>query len=89
MKFRLSSLIIIYSVLTLTFANAEYYKVNVKRIDQDLYKSTTNGLYIQTRFCFEFTFGDDAILKYDQFDTYNNKLIFDSGEACEIVKIFN
>lgn len=68
-------------------AYAEYYKVNVKRIDKDLYKTTTDGLYIQTRYCYEYTYGDDAVLKYDQY-SYDNKLIFDSGTSCDVVKVF-
>lgn len=68
-------------------AYAEYYKVNVKRIDKDLYKTTTDGLYIQTRYCYEYTYGDDAVLKYDQHSN-DDKLIFDSGTSCDVVKVF-
>jgi hypothetical protein len=68
-------------------AFAEYYKVNVKRVDQDLYKTTTGGLYIQTRYCYEYTFGDDAVLKYEDY-SYDNKIIFDSGTTCDVVKVF-
>ena len=67
-------------------ANAEYYKVNVKRIEKDLYKTDT-GLYIQTQYCYEYTYGDSAILKYEQY-SYDNKIIFDSGTSCDIKKVF-
>lgn len=67
-------------------AYAEYYKVNVKRIEQDLYK-TDSGLYIQTQYCYEYTYGDDAVLKYEQY-SYDNKLIFDSGTSCDVKKVF-
>lgn len=67
-------------------AYAEYYKVNVKRIEQDLYK-TDSGLYIQTKYCYEYTYGDDAVLKYEQY-SYDNKLIFDSGTSCDVKKVF-
>ena len=86
MKFR-SVLAAIVAMAIPVLAFAEYYKVNVKRVDQDLYKTTTGNLYIQTRYCFEYTYGDDAVLKYEDY-SYDNKLIFDSGTSCEVVKVF-
>ena len=65
---------------------AEMYTVEVRRIDQDLYK-TDEGVYIQTRYCYRHAYGDDAVLKYEQY-SYDNKLIFDDGEVCEVVKVF-
>lgn len=70
-----------------SLAYAEYYKVNVKRIDANLYKTTIGDLYIQTRYCYEYTYGDDAILKYEQY-SYDNKLIFSSGTSCDVAKVF-
>lgn len=67
-------------------AQAEMYAVYVKRIDADLYR-TSEGVYIQTRYCYRYTYGEDAVLKYEQY-AYDNKLIFDDGEVCEVVKVF-
>jgi len=67
-------------------ASAEMYAVNVRRIDKDLYK-TDGGVYIQTKYCYEYSYGDDAVLKYEAYG-YDNKLIFDSGTTCEVVKVF-
>ena len=78
---------IIVAVSISSFAYAEYYKVNVKRVDKDLYKTTTDGLYIQTRYCYEYTYGDEAVLKYEDY-SYENKLIFNSGTSCDVVKVF-
>lgn len=86
MKLR-SLITIAVAVAIPTFAYAEYYKVNVKRVDQDLYKTTTGGLYIKTRYCYEYTYGDDAVLKYEDY-SYDNKLIFDSGTSCDVEKVF-
>lgn len=68
-------------------AYAEFYKVNIKRVDKDLYKTTAGGLYIQTRYCYEYTYGEDAVLKFE-LNAYDNKLIFDSGTSCDVVKVF-
>lgn len=67
-------------------ASAEMYAVNVRRIDKDLYK-TDEGVYIQTKYCHEYTYGDDAVLRYEPYG-YDNKLIFDSGEVCDVEKVF-
>lgn len=82
-----SVLAVIVAAAIPTLAFAEYYKVNVKRVEQDLYKTTTGGLYIQTRYCYEYTYGDDAVLKYEDY-SYDNKLIFNSGTSCDVVKVF-
>ncbi|HRH75045.1 hypothetical protein [Zoogloea sp.] len=86
MKFRFAFVLIVAAVIP-ALAFAEYYKINVKRVEQDLYKTTTGGLYIQTRYCYEYTYGDDAVLKYEDY-SYDNKLIFDSGTSCDVVKVF-
>ena len=65
---------------------AEMYTVEVRRIDQDLYK-TDEGVYIQTRYCYRYAYGEEAVLKYEQY-SYDNKLIFDDGEVCEVKKVF-
>jgi len=84
---KLSTLIaFVIATLTPLAAYAEYYRVNVKRIEKDLYK-TDSGLYIQTQYCYEHTYGDDAVLKYEQ-HSYDNKLIFDSGTSCDVKKVF-
>ena len=78
-------LLIAFGILP-AISNAEYYKVTVKRIDENLYK-TQEGLYIETKYCFEYASGEDAILKYDQY-SYENKLIFDNGTSCAVSKVF-
>lgn len=67
-------------------ALAEYYKVYVKRIEQDLYKTDT-GVYIKTKYCYEYSYGDEAILKYEDY-SYDNKLIFESDNTCDVETVF-
>ena len=45
-----------------TATNAtDYYKLeNVKRVDQDLYRA--NNLYIETKYCYHYTYGETAVL---------------------------
>lgn len=41
------------------------YVLKVTRKSQDLYKVDDKNIYIQTKFCFEFSFSQEAILKVD------------------------
>ena len=70
-----------------TVLYAEYYKVNVTRINQDLYRDTYSGVYIETMACVEPAYWEDAILKYDELGL-DNKLIFQDGAKCDVVRIF-
>ena len=66
-------------------ASGEFYRVTVTRKSQDLYKVEYQDLYIVTRYCYEYAYSEDAVLKYDEY-SYDNKLIFDNGE-CEVEKV--
>lgn len=72
-------------VFCATAAHAEFYKVNVRRIDSNLYR-TPDGLIIVTKYCYEYAYGDDAVLKYERY-SYDNKLIFKSGTTCNVDKV--
>jgi hypothetical protein len=74
---------VFFSVVPL---NAEYYKVNVSRIDKDLYRDNSSKTLIETRFCSEYATREDAVLKWE--GRYgNNKLVFDSGTSCGVVAL--
>ena len=74
----------------LALGTDEYYKVRPKRIEKDLYRDLDSGLFIQTEYCYEYAYGEDGILKYDPYATkWDNKLIFHSGTACNVVKVFD
>ena len=67
-------------------AHAETSQVNVKKVEQDLYQ-TSDGLYIETRFCAVDTNGDNAVLNYEKY-ACNNKLRFSSHKTCEVQFVF-
>ncbi|OBX06429.1 hypothetical protein QV09_12185 [Gallibacterium salpingitidis] len=76
--------------MTLLFsiiARAEFYKVEIRRESSNLYQ-TREGIYIKTKFCYEYAIWESAILSYDKY-SYNNKLIFNNGQSCEVEKILN
>jgi hypothetical protein len=62
---------------------ASYYNVNVSRVDQDLYKDHNSGSLIETKFCYEYVYYQDAVLKWEAY-SYDNKLIFNDGTKCDV-----
>lgn len=66
-------------------AFAEYYGVTVSGIDNNLYK-TSQGIYIETNFCHEYVYHDNALLSYDPY-SYNNKIFFSNCHACDMKKL--
>jgi len=66
---------------------AEMYRVNVKRVDNNLYQTTDGRYVIKTKYCYEYTYGEDVVLDYTKY-SYNNKIIFRSGTTCEVEGIY-
>ena len=69
---------------------ADYYKVNVTRKSQDLYEVNYQGIYIKTRYCYEYVYGSEAIVKIDSPYGYSvGEIIFvgNGGSKCDIEKI--
>ena len=82
----LLALVVLVASLTPLLAT-EFYKLdNVKRLEKDLYRS--GKLLIMTRFCFHFTFGETAILKYEGSGEYSgSKIIWDDDSTCDVRKV--
>lgn len=65
-RFRFRSGVLLLLVLPAAASTiaAEYYRLeNVKRVEQDLYRS--GNLYIQTQYCYHYTYGERALLKWE------------------------
>lgn len=71
---------------TVVFA-AGYYRVyGVKRVDQNLYR-TSSGVYIQTRYCYRYAYGEDAVLKWE--GPYgDSKIIWSDNSSCQVKRVF-
>lgn len=64
---------------------ADFYKVSgVKRVEADLYR-TSDNYYIQTQYCYHYTYGEDAIIKQDG---AGMKIIWDDNTSCQVKRIF-
>ncbi len=70
---------------------AEAYKITIqKRIESNLYLVSSGGskFLLKTKYCYEYTTYEDAVLFYDEY-SYDNKVIFKSGNSCEVEKIYS
>lgn len=47
------------------------YKVNVTRESDDLYKVSTQDIYIKTLYCYEYSYSQDAILEIESPQGYS------------------
>ena len=66
---------------------AERYSVNVRRIESNLYRDTSSKAIIETRYCYEYTYGDDAILQWQGKYGDNWILFIDSKTKCDVIAI--
>lgn len=76
---------------TIMFFSTQYYELHgVKRIDKDLYAVSDgwNTLYIQTEWCYHYTRGETAILKWNGVYSYDNEIIWEDGTKCNVKKMF-
>lgn len=80
----MKALFLVLSMVLASSLFADVFTVTVTRIDKDIYKTTT-GFIIITKYCYEYSYSDDAILKFEKYG-YDNKLIFDHG-TCEVDKV--
>lgn len=74
---------ILLILISFTLLNADFYKVNVKREAANIYKDYNLGVFIFTKYCYEYTYGDNALLKYSQ-NAFDNELIFSNGQKCQV-----
>ena len=79
--------VLLLSLAAAALAHAEYYKINVSRIGDNLYKESSSDVIIVTRYCYAYLSYEDVILKYEPY-AYDNMLVFDGGKQyCEVKEI--
>jgi hypothetical protein len=85
---------VLTAALTAQSTASDYYKVKVTRKAQDLYQVDGQSIYIKTRYCYEYSFSQDAIVQIDSTVGYNIvKLMFvssyGSNNSCDIEKLIS
>jgi hypothetical protein len=67
-------------------AYAGNYDVSVTRKGSNVYKGTGSNTIIVTRYCYEYAYSEDAILKSSG---YSGKLIFvNNGTSCDVKSVY-
>ena len=65
---------------------AEDYDVSVTHIDSNLYKIDTMDIYVQTRYCYEYVYYEDSILRMDG---RTGEIVFlNSGYSCGVAGVY-
>jgi hypothetical protein len=67
--------------------SGEKYSVMVKRLEKDLYRDLTSKTIIETKYCYEYTYGDEAILNWEGRYGDNWLLFVDSKTKCDVVAL--
>lgn len=83
---QLSALIVLSA---LALSAGDWYKLTgVRRIDKDIYKAD-GGLLIETKYCYEYIYGEDALLQYGGKYDVDNKIVFpESNTACDVKGVY-
>lgn len=76
--------LVLFELLSLSLGATDYYKLpSTKRIDKDLYRS--GKILIETRYCYHYTYGEDAILKYEGPGEFSGStIIWGDDSTCEV-----
>lgn len=87
--------LILSTLLLASTVHAEVSQITVKRVSQDIYQSSGYHTYnqrryiIQTEYCGESAYMDTPVsLVYDQYNSYNNKLVWSSGKTCRVKTVY-
>lgn len=85
MKTMLTALFAVTPIVCLTAADR--YSVTVKRIEKDLYSVQGGKVIIETRYCYEYAYGDEAILQWEGKYGDNWLLFVNSKAKCDVVNL--
>jgi hypothetical protein len=66
--------------------HAEVYRIFISLEDSNLYKDQISNLYIHTRYCYEYVYGQEAVLYYEPY-SYGNKIVFKDGNMCPVAEV--
>lgn len=85
MKYKFFVVVFILIIFPLeVFAND--YRVNVTKEDGDMYKVAGEDVVINTRYCYEYVYSEDSLLKMRG---YSSELIFiDSDSRCDVKAVY-
>jgi hypothetical protein len=85
----LSRVVVLFRLFSILLVAADYYKLpSTKRIDKDLYRS--GKILIETRYCYHYSYGEDAILRYEGPGQFSGStIIWDDDSTCEVKNVIS
>lgn len=69
-------------------ARAEFYEVYLTRIEQDVYQDMTSRLLVVTRYCYQYVYGAEAVLSYQQGSASNRVYFPSSNDSCAVRGVY-
>jgi hypothetical protein len=81
--------LLVFGIVGCTAATllADRYTVTVTRRDQDLYQDAASKTIIETRYCYEYAIGEEAVLTWAGRYGSNSLLFKSSGTKCDVVAL--
>lgn len=68
-------------------AHAEYYRLNLTRVGDNLYRESSTNLVIVTKNCHAYLYMEDVILNYEP-GAFDNMIVLNAeGDYCEVKEI--
>lgn len=78
---------VLLTSMTDQVVRAALYEVRVTRTDSNLYRIDGTKLYIRTKYCYQYGYGVEAVLKYERY-AYNNLLTFTNEKvSCDVADL--
>jgi len=83
----IAKVLFLFGIISILAVASDYYKLpGTKRIDQDLYRS--GKILIATRYCYHYTYGEEALLKYEGSGEFSgSKIIWHDDSTCDVKKV--
>ena len=68
---------------------SSYFDVTIYREESNFYEDSFQNLIIQTSFCYELVYSDNAVLRVDNpSGNLIGKLLFSNGNECDVKQIY-
>jgi len=82
---------LIAGLLTLSLAapaHAEYYRLNLTRVGENLYRESSTNIVIVTRNCHAYLYMEDVILNFSEPGAFDNMIVLNAeGDYCEVKEV--
>lgn len=88
-KFTIIILLIFLTIsISILYALSSKYEIQITRKAQNLYKVSGSDLWIETKYCYEYSYSETVIMDYSGYGYTKGELIFKNGRKCDISEIY-